>query len=90
MFRATNAREVFDGSCGSAASGGEVGMSRTGITRVQSAWNRAIKQVIARFARGNTSAQEQRILLPDEQTAERRASAPIARRWKARYKNAAS
>jgi hypothetical protein len=64
-------------------------MSWTRVAQVHSAWNRAVKQVIARFARGNISAQEQRVLLPDEQDAERRASVPIARKWKARYKSAA-
>ncbi len=63
-------------------------MSWTRIANVEAAWNRAVKRVIARFARGSISAQEERILLPEEQDAERRASVPIAREWKARHKNA--
>jgi hypothetical protein len=53
---------------------------------VAEAWVHTVKQVIARFARGNISAQEARILLPEEQAAERKNTAPIARRWKERYK----
>ena len=63
-------------------------MSRTGIATVEAAWNGVVKRVIARFARGNISAQQERILLPEEQDAERRISRPIAREWKARRKNA--
>ena len=51
-------------------------------------WRRSVKRVIARYARGNISAQEGRILLPDEQEAERKATAPIARQWRERQKNA--
>lgn len=50
------------------------------------AWVRMIKLVIGRFARGNINAQEGRILLPEEQEAERRLTKPIARKWKERYK----
>lgn len=53
-------------------------------------WTRTVKQVIARFARGNINAQQGRILLPDEQKAEREATMPIARSWRERYKKAAS
>lgn len=49
-------------------------------------WNELVKRTIARFARGNIAAQNQRILLPDEQQAEHKSSKKIARRWQKRYK----
>jgi hypothetical protein len=56
---------------------------------IAAAWTRTIKEVIARFARGNTNAQQGRILLPEEQDAERKATLPIARSFRERYKKAA-
>jgi hypothetical protein len=53
------------------------------------AWTRTLKQVIARFARGNISAQQGNILLPEEQEAERKIAKPIAHAWRERYKKAA-
>ena len=64
-------------------------MTRSGASDGRVQWNRLVKTVIARFARGNISAQEERILLPDEQEAERAATKPIAKKWKNRYKPAA-
>ena len=53
-------------------------------------WNGLVKWVIARFARGNISAQEERILLPDEQEWDRRATMPIARKMRARFRPVAN
>ncbi len=47
-------------------------------------WEHLIKQVVARFARGNISAQNARILLPAEQASENALARRIARKWKAR------
>jgi hypothetical protein len=52
---------------------------------IAGAWTRAVKQVIARFARGNINAKQGRILLPEEQEAERCETLPIARSWRDRY-----
>jgi hypothetical protein len=48
-------------------------------------WTALIKATIARFARGNIAAQNARILLPEEQEAERKRAQAISKKWKARY-----
>lgn len=49
-------------------------------------WTLTIKRTIARFARGNISAQNGRILLPEEQEEEGKKMRAISVKWKARYK----
>ncbi len=45
-------------------------------------WARMVKRTVARYARGNISAQNERILMPDEQEHERKLARPIANRWR--------
>lgn len=49
-------------------------------------WNSLVKLTIARFSRGSIAAQNERILLPEEQEREHARTAPIARQWKERAK----
>tara|TARA_R100001163_G_C4976994_1_gene134646 strand:+ start:486 stop:689 length:204 start_codon:yes stop_codon:yes gene_type:complete len=48
------------------------------------AWYALVKRTIARFARGNISAQRERILLPEEQEKLHAQARVISRAWKAR------
>ena len=68
--------------------GGRGGMAQPHTHSVGTAWTQAVKRIIARFARGSISAQEERILLPEEQEAERKAAKPIAQAWRHRFKGA--
>ena len=45
---------------------------------IQAEWERIIRRVIGRYARGSIPAQERRILLPDAQRRERERAARIA------------
>jgi hypothetical protein len=49
-----------------------------GIFNVAKAWTNSICDVIARYARGNISAQYGRILFPEEQTKRRNEASKIA------------
>ena len=49
-------------------------------------WVSLIKRSVARFARGSIAAQNQRLLLPEEQEREHARTSPIARQWKERAK----
>ena len=51
-------------------------------------WVKLVKKTVARFARGNIAAQEERILTVEEQDDERPKAHRIARQWKTRYKAA--
>jgi hypothetical protein len=45
-------------------------------------WMRMVKRTVARYARGNIAAQNERILMPDEQEQERDLARPIANKWR--------
>jgi hypothetical protein len=47
-----------------------------------SAWNRLLKRTIGRFVRGNIAAQNQRILLPDEQKKQHERARSVAAQWR--------
>ncbi len=49
-------------------------------------WMRTVKRTVARYARGNIAAQNERILMPDEQERERDLVRPISIRWREQYK----
>jgi hypothetical protein len=51
-------------------------------------WLRAIKRTIARYTRGNIAAQNQRVLLPEEQEKEHAEARRITRRWRERHRSA--
>jgi hypothetical protein len=67
------------------AGGASVGLEAKAVRWVP--WNDLVKRVVARFARGNIAAQEGRILLPEEQAAERDRAHAIARAWWHRAQN---
>ena len=52
---------------------------------VASEWVRLMKRTIARFARGNISAQNGRILFPDEQASEHNRALKFSRKMRERY-----
>lgn len=66
-------------------------MTRKTLTQSQnldlgSMWNRLIKQTVARFARGNISAQNARVQLQEEREAEHARAVKIAARMAKRAK----
>lgn len=50
-------------------------------------WSCLVKQTVARFARGNISAQNARILMPEEQEREHEAAKKITQKWTRRVKH---
>jgi hypothetical protein len=48
-------------------------------------WMRLVKRTVARYARGNIAAQNERILMPDEQDRERDLARPIAEKWREQH-----
>jgi hypothetical protein len=89
MILDRNPRPSVNGSHGVQLHEERGGMALNRTDEITETWTRTVKRVIARYARGNISAQEGRILLPEEQETERRAAAPIARTWRDRYKKIA-
>jgi hypothetical protein len=53
-------------------------------------WMRLVKRTVARYARGNIAAQNERILMPDEQERERKEALAISEKWRERYNKAAT
>ncbi len=53
---------------------------------VREEWKSLVKQTVGRFARGNMSAQNNRILLPEEQALERETAQSLALKWQERYR----
>jgi hypothetical protein len=51
-------------------------------------WARMVKRTVARYARGNIAAQNERILMPDEQEREREAARSVANEWREKHKAA--
>ena len=74
------------GSSGMHLPGGEVRVATA--AKIDAVWVQLIKRVIARYARGNTAAQQARILLPEEQDAQRERAHKIIEGWKSRRKHA--
>jgi hypothetical protein len=56
---------------------------------VHEEWDRVVRKTVARFARGNISAQKGRILTEEGKAREHERAAKIARNWKRRAKRAA-
>jgi hypothetical protein len=48
-----------------------------------------VKRTVARYARGNIAAQNERILMPDEQKQERELARPIANNWREQHRASA-
>jgi hypothetical protein len=55
---------------------------------VATTWNSVIKRTIARFVRGNIAAQNQRVLLPNEQKKKHEKAKKIAEKWRIRKSQA--
>jgi hypothetical protein len=53
-----------------------------------SEWSRLIKRIVARFARGNISAQNARLQTADERAAEHVRAKSVAARMRARFQKA--
>jgi hypothetical protein len=51
-------------------------------------WVRTVKRTIARYARGNIAAQNQRVLLPEEQEKEHHEARRVTHRWSRRHRSA--
>ena len=54
----------------------------------RSEWLRVVKRTIGRFARGNISAQNGRILMPEELDRETKRSRAINEKWRKRVQRA--
>lgn len=57
-------------------------------TEARAEWLRVVKKTVGRFARGNISAQNGRILMPEEQRGETERARAISTKWRDRVRGA--